>query len=128
GGQVPMMFDSVASSMQFIRSGHLRALAVSSLKRSPALPDVPTVAESGLPGFDISTWYGLWAPAGTPDSIVQKVSAEVAAIVRTPAVREQLLNMGTVPVGNTPEEFAAFNLSELEKWAQLVKQSGAKVD
>ncbi|OYU97995.1 MAG: LacI family transcriptional regulator [Burkholderiales bacterium PBB5] len=128
GGQVQLMFDSMPSSMPFIQAGKLRSLAVTTARRSTALPQVPTMAEAGLPGFDISTWYGLWAPAGTPREVVARLGAEVAAIVRQPAVRDRLLALGAEPVGNTPDEFAAFNRSELAKWARIVKQSGAKVD
>ena len=128
GGQVDFMFDSLPSSMPYIKSGRLVAVAVTTQKRSSALPDVPTVAESGVPGFDVSTWYGIWAPASTPPAIVTKVSSELAAVVRMPEVRARLADLGAEAVGNTPEEFAAFNRSELAKWAKIVKDSGAKVD
>ena len=128
GGQVQLMFDSLPSSMPFIKAGTIRPLAVTTARRSTALPDVPTVAESGFPGFSISTWYGVWAPAATPPAIVQRLSQEIAADVRLPEVREQFAGMGAEPVGNTPEEFAAFTKTELAKWARIVKQSGAKVD
>ena len=128
GGQVDFMFDSLPSSMPHIKSGRLKALAVTTKKRSGALPDVPTVAESGVPGFDVSTWYGIWAPAATPPAIVKKVSSELAAVVRLPEVRARLADLGAEAVGNTPEEFAAFNRSELAKWAKIVKDSGAKID
>jgi len=128
GGQVQLMFDSLPSSMPFIKSGAIRPLAVTTARRSSALPDVPTVAESGYPDFDISTWYGVWAPAATPAPVVQKLSRAIAAIVRMPAVREQFAALGAEPVGNTPDEFAAFAKKELTKWARIVKQSGAKVD
>ena len=128
GGQVQLMFDSLPSSMPFIKSGAIRPLAVTTARRSSALPEVPTVAESGYPGFGISTWYGVWAPAGTPAAVVQRLSSEIAAIVRLPEVRQQFAGMGAEPVGNTPEEFAVFAKAELSKWARIVKQSGAKVD
>jgi len=128
GGQVDFMFDSLPSSMPHIKSGRLVAIAVTTKNRSSALPDVPTVAESGVPGFDVSTWYGIWAPAATPPAIVRKVSSELAAVVRIPEVRARLAELGAEAVGNTPEEFAAFNRSELIKWAKIVKDSGAKVD
>ncbi len=128
GGQVNLMFDSLPSSMPHIKSGRIIAIAVTTKKRSGALPEVPTVAESGVPGFDVSTWYGIWAPAATPPAIVRKVSAEVAAVVRLPDVRTRLAELGAEPVGNTPEEFTAYNRSELAKWAKIVKDSGATVD
>lgn len=128
GGQTELMFDSMPSSIGHIRGGKLRAIAVTTAKRTSALPDVPTIAEAGFPGFDISTWYGVWAPAGTPMDVVARVSGEIAKIVRMPQVRERLAGLGATPVGNTPAEFAAYNLSELVKWGKIVKASGATVD
>jgi tripartite-type tricarboxylate transporter receptor subunit TctC len=128
GGQVNLMFDSLPSSMPHIKSGRIIAIAVTTKKRSSALPNVPTVAESGVPGFDVSTWYGVWAPAATPPAIVRRVSSDVAAAVRTPEVRARLAELGAEPVGSTPEEFAAYNRTEAAKWAKIVKDSGAKVD
>jgi tripartite-type tricarboxylate transporter receptor subunit TctC len=128
GGQVQLMFDSLPSSMPFIKSGAIRPLAVTTARRSSALPEVPTLAESGFPGFGISTWYGMWAPAGTPPAVVQRLSREVAAIVRLPEVRDRFGALGAEPVGNAPEEFAAFAKAELAKWGGIVNRSGAKVD
>ena len=128
GGQVQLMFDSLPSSQSFIKAGTLKAIAVTTLRRSSALPNIPTIAESGLPGFNISTWYGMWAPASTPSTIVEKLSLEISQITRLPEIREKFLSLGAEPVGNTAEEFAAFNKSELAKWARIVKQSGARVD
>jgi tripartite-type tricarboxylate transporter receptor subunit TctC len=128
GGQVQLMFDSLPSSQPFIKSGALKAIAVTTQRRSSALPNVPTVSESAVPGFNFSTWYGVWAPASTPAAIVDKLSSEIALITRLPEVRERFLALGAEPVGNTAEDFAAFNKSELAKWARIVKQSGARVD
>ena len=128
GGQVQLMFDSLPSSQSFIRAGTLKAIAVTTLRRSSALPNIPTIAEGGLSGFNISTWYGMWAPASTPSAIVEKLSSEISQITRLPEIREKFLSLGAEPVGNTAEEFAAFNKSELAKWARIVKQSGARVD
>ena len=128
GGQTQLMFDSMPSSIGHIRAGKLRAIAVTTAKRASALPDVPTIAEAGVPGYDISTWYGVWAPAGTPKEIVARMSGEIAKIVRLPQVRDRLAGLGATPVGNSPEEFAAYNQSELAKWGRIVKQSGATVD
>jgi len=127
-GQVQMMFDSLPSSQPFIKSGALKAIAVTTQRRSTALPNVPTIAESGLASFNFSTWYGMWAPKSTPQPIAQKLSTEIAQITRLPDVRERFLALGAEPVGNTAEEFAAFTKSELNKWARVVKQSGARVD
>ncbi len=127
-GQVQMMFDSLPSSQPFFKSCALKAIAVTTQKRSSALPNVPTIAESGISGFNFSTWYGMWAPKAMPQAIVQKLSNEIAQITRLPEVRERFLALGAEPVGNTAEEFAAFTKSELNKWARVVKQSGARVD
>jgi len=128
GGQVQLIFDSMPSAMPHVKSGKIRALAVTTAKRSPTVPDLPTIAESGVPGFDISTWYGVWAPAGTPKDIVSKVAAEMAKALQQPAVRERLAALGAEPVGNTPEEFAAYCQAELAKWSRIVRESGAKAD
>ncbi len=128
GGQVQLMFDSLPSSQPFIKAGTLKAIAVTTQRRSSALPNVPTIAESALPGFNFSTWYGMWAPASTPPAIVEKLSMEISQITRLPEVRERFLALGAEPVGNTAEEFSTFNKSELAKWARIVRQSGARVD
>jgi tripartite-type tricarboxylate transporter receptor subunit TctC len=128
GGQVQLMFDSLPSSQPFIKAGTLKAIAVTTQRRSSALPNIPTIAESGLPGFNFSTWYGMWAPASTPPAIVEKLSTEISQITRLPEVREKFLALGAEPVGNTAEEFSTFNKSELAKWARIVRQSGARVD
>ncbi|CAG2155863.1 Bug family tripartite tricarboxylate transporter substrate binding protein [Cupriavidus numazuensis] len=128
GGQIQLMFDSMPSAMPFIKSGKLRAVAVTTARRATALPDVPTVAESGLPGFNISTWYGLWAPRGTPAPIVEKLATHVAAALKRPDVRQQYADMGAEPVGSPPREFAQYTAAEGRKWAEIVRRSGAKAD
>ncbi|MEN7529051.1 tripartite tricarboxylate transporter substrate binding protein [Cupriavidus sp. DL-D2] len=128
GGQIQLMFDSMPSAMPFIKSGKLRAVAVTTARRASALPDVPTVAESGLPGFEISTWYGLWAPRGTPPAVVEKLAAHAAAALKRPDVRQQYADMGAEPIGSSPADFARYNVSEGKKWAEIVRQSGAKAD
>ena len=128
GGQVALMFDSMPSAMPYIRGGKLRAVATTTARRAQALPDVPTVAESGYPGFDISTWYALWAPAGTPALIVEKLSEHAARALKAPDVRKQYADLGAEPVGSTPAAFAAYLDSESTKWAKIVKDSGAKAD
>jgi tripartite-type tricarboxylate transporter receptor subunit TctC len=128
GGHVAMMFDPIASSTPFIHSGTLRPIAVTTVKRVPTLPNVPTMAEAGLPGYEISTWYGVWAPANTPKEIVAKLSSEIAILVKEPEITKRIMQLGSVPVGSTPAEFDAYSRSEQAKFDKIVKQSGAKVD
>ena len=128
GGQVQIMFDNLPSSLPLIKAGKLRAIAVTSLKRAPALPDVPTISESGLPGFEASSWFGVLAPAGTPAPVVAKINADVNKWLQSPEARDQLLAQGANAAGGTPEQFAAHIRAETEKWAKVVKASGAKAD
>ncbi len=130
-GNADVMFDNLPSSMQQIKGGKLLALAVTSSKRSAALPDVPTVEEAGGPalkGFEASSWFGLLAPAGTSPETVNRIQQEVAKSLGTPAIKEKMLAQGAIPSGNTPAEFAQLIASEHTKWAKVVKESGAKVD
>jgi tripartite-type tricarboxylate transporter receptor subunit TctC len=128
GGQANLMFDNLPSSIAYIKSGQLRALAVTTLTRSPALPDVPTISESGVPGYDASSWFGVLAPAGTPKEIVDRLHDEIVKALRTPRLKANLQSQGAEPVGNTPEQFADHIRAEIAKWAKVVKQSGAHVD
>jgi len=128
GGQIHLMFDNLASSLAQVRAGRIRALAVTTSRRSELAPDLPTVIESGLPGFDISTWFGIFVPAATPRDVVDRLHGEFTRALAQPDVREKMLNLGAEPVGNRPEEFAAFIRGEAEKYAQVIRASGAKVD
>jgi tripartite-type tricarboxylate transporter receptor subunit TctC len=129
GGQVQIMFDNLPSSLALIKGGKLKALAVTSLERSSALPDVPTVAESGLPGFEASSWFGLLAPAGTPKEAIAKINGEVAKWLATPEAKEKLASQGAIAAsGLTPDDFAKHIATETTKWNKVVKESGAKVD
>jgi tripartite-type tricarboxylate transporter receptor subunit TctC len=127
-GRVDLMFDNLASSLAQVKGGRVRALAVTTARRSPLAPELPTIAESGLPGFDISTWFGLFVPAGTPQPVVERLHAEFTKALASPDVREKMLALGAEPVGSTPAEFAAYVKAEAAKYAKLVKASGAKVD
>ena len=128
GGQVQLMFDNLPSALPQIKAGKLRAIAVTSMKRAPVLPDIPTINESGLPGFEASSWFGVLAPAGTPPSIVAKINAEVNKWLQSADAREKLLGQGAEAAGGSPEQFANYIRAESEKWAKVVKASGAKVD
>jgi tripartite-type tricarboxylate transporter receptor subunit TctC len=128
GGQVQLMFDNLPSSLALIKAGKLRPIAVTSLTRAAALPDVPTIAESGYPGFEASSWFGLLAPAGTPDAIVTKLNAEGNRWLATPEAKEKLLAQGAIAAGGSPADFKQHIAAETAKWAKVVKQSGAKVD
>jgi tripartite-type tricarboxylate transporter receptor subunit TctC len=128
-GQTQLMFDNLANALPQVKAGKLRALAVTTLERAPAVPELPTIAESGLPGFDLTTWFGVFVPAGTPPEVVAKLNAEIVKSLESKALAERLAAMGTVPPeGNTPQNFATFVRSEAEKYARVVKASGARVD
>ncbi len=126
-GHVSMAFDNIPLAVQQAKAGKVRALAVTSPERAALLPDVPAVAEF-IPGFDATSWQGLFAPAGTPPEIVGKLSREVQRIMHLPHVEERVQSSGAKPVGNSPEAFAGFIGTELEKWAQVVKAAGISVE
>ena len=128
GGQIQVMFDTVASCIGHIKSGKLRALAVATATRSSALPDVPTLAEAGLTGFDIASWFGLMAPAGTPADIVNKLQAEVAKMLATPEMRGQLAQMGAEPVGNTAEQMRLQIDAEVQRFGALARKAQLQLD
>ena len=128
GGQVQLMFDNLPSALPHIKGGKLKALAVTSAKRAPALPDTPTIAEAGVSGFEASSWFGLLAPAGTPRDVVVKVNAEVAKWLATADAREKLTAAGANAAGGSPEDFVAHIAAETSKWAKVVKESGAKAE
>jgi tripartite-type tricarboxylate transporter receptor subunit TctC len=126
GGQTQATFTGATPLMPHIKQGKLRAIAVGSAKRIPALPDVPTVAEAGIAGFETSQWYGILAPAGTPDAIVRKLSAEINRILKTQDVIDRLASDGSIPQGSTPEEFAKFIAAEKKRWGAVVKTANIK--
>jgi tripartite-type tricarboxylate transporter receptor subunit TctC len=127
-GDTQFMFDNLANAMPQVKAGKLKALAVTTAERSKLAPELPTMAEAGLPGFDISTGFGRFAPAGTPRDIIVKWNVEVGKILSSPDMREKLIAQGAEPSPDTPEQFAAFVKSEIPKYAKIIKSSGAKVD
>ena len=128
GGRVTMIFFPIAAGLPLVREGKLRALAVTSLKRSSAAPELPTVAESGYPGFEVTAWSGLLAPARTPATIVGKLHLETVKALALPDLRAKLADLGLEPIGNSPDEFAAIIKSEIPKWAKVIKDAGIKAD
>jgi len=126
GGHLDVVYNGITSAVALIRGGKLRALAVTSLQRSAALPDVPTLGESGLKGFEAVAWNGLTAPAKTPRDVIMKINADVIKIVNSPELKERLKADGSDPVGNSPEQYAAFLRNEIAKWAKVIKFAGVK--
>ena len=127
-GDVPLAFVVISTAQALAQAGRVRAIAVTSIARSAAMPDVPTVAESGVPGFDVSSWYGLLAPAGTPPDIIARLHAETIRILKQPDVQQQFLAMGAAPVGNTPEAFDEEIRADLARWAAVVKAAGIRAE
>lgn len=127
GNQIAVMFDNMPSAIQHVRSGKLRPIAVTTAKRSPELPDVPTIAEAGVPGYEATSWFGLWAPAGTPAPVLDKLHSALTKVLQDPAVVKKIADQGGEVVIDTPAEFEAFIQSEAAKWGKVVKESGAEV-
>ena len=125
GNHIAIMFDNMPSAIGHVKAGKLRPLAVTTAKRSPALPDVPTIAEAGVPGYEATSWFGLLAPAKTPAPVVAKLNAAILKALADPDVKKKLQEQGAEPLGETPAQFAAFIDSETVKWGKIVKQSGA---
>ncbi len=128
GGQIQVGFDNLPSSINHIRAGKIRALAVTTAKRWPGAPEIPTMAEAGVPGYEASAWFGLLAPAATPRPVVELLQRHVAAILRQPEVEKVFLEQGAEPVGNTPAEFSKVIAAELQKWSKVVSVTGAKLE
>ncbi len=127
-GQVPVMVATVSLALPHVRAGRVRALAASSARRIAAMPELPTIAESGVPGYDFSTWYGLLAPAGTPRTIITRLNDETGKILDEPETRERFAGDGIEPMKSSPAEFAAFLARDVERWAKVVKATGLRAD
>ncbi|MCA3303716.1 MAG: tripartite tricarboxylate transporter substrate binding protein, partial [Roseomonas sp.] len=127
-GNVQAMFDSVPSSAASTRDSRLRALAVTTRHRIAAFPDLPTIAEAGVPGYEISTWYGIWAPARTPPAIINRLQQAVAAAARNPETRARFDALGAEPVADSPEDYARFVRAEFDRWGKLVRDARIKLD
>lgn len=127
-GRLSVAFSTALSVVPFVNGGRLRAIAVTSAKRSSFMPDLPTVAESGLPGYEAGSWYGVVAPAGTPRPVVMRLHAEIVKVLALADVRDRLVSQGIDPVGNTPEQFAAYIQSEIVKWAKIIKSTGVTAE
>jgi len=128
GGQVQSMFDNMPSALPHVQGGRLRAIAITSAQRSPLLPDVPTVAESGYPGFDVQSWFGLAAPAGTPHPVIERLNAALVKVMAAPEVRQRLRDLGATPEAGTPEQMRALATAEIKRWREVVKASGATAE
>ena len=127
-GETIFMFDNIVTTLPLARAGKLRPLAVTTATRSAAAPEIPTIAEAGVPGYDANAWFGVFAPAGTPQPVINRLNAEIVKIVKLPEMRERFLALGAEPVGSSAEQFGAFFRNEVAKWAKVVKESGARVD
>jgi tripartite-type tricarboxylate transporter receptor subunit TctC len=126
--EVSVLFNNILASVALVKSGRVAALGVTSRERSPAVPDVPTIAEAGVPGFEAIAWFCILAPAGTPAHIVKKLNAELARVLKLPDIKDRLVSQGLDPVGDTPEEFGRFMRAEITKWRDVIKTAGIVVD
>lgn len=126
--EVDVMFDGLLASLPLIKAGRLRGLGITSAKRSVVAPDIPTIAEAGVPGYGADAWYGLLAPQGTSSVVVTRIATTLAKALETPAVREKLLAQGVEPVGGTPQQFRAFLRTEMEKWGKVVREAGIRAE
>jgi tripartite-type tricarboxylate transporter receptor subunit TctC len=127
-GEIHLVFIGIPAALPHIKAGRLRALAIVAPQRAPALPEVPTASEAGLKDFEVTTWYGVLAPAGTPRPIVSRLNAELVKIMHAPDVKERLAGMATDPLTSTPEEFAAYLKQEIAKWGDVVRKANLKAD
>jgi tripartite-type tricarboxylate transporter receptor subunit TctC len=128
GGRIQMIFDNMPSALPLVQKGEIRAIAVTSAKRSPAAPDIPTIAESGLPGFEATSWFALLGSAGIPREVQMRINAETLKALAMPDVKDKLAKLGLEPNPGTPEALTSLIQSETAKWAKVVKESGAKIE
>jgi tripartite-type tricarboxylate transporter receptor subunit TctC len=128
GGQTQLMIDAIIDVLQHVQGGQLRALAITTQKRSSLAPDLPTISESGLPGYEFSLWYGIFAPAGTPPALVAQINRDIVRVINLPAVKDQMKTYGIEAIGNSPSEFATAMKGEAQKWADLVRTTGVKLE
>jgi tripartite-type tricarboxylate transporter receptor subunit TctC len=127
-GETIFMFENIVTALPLARAGKLRAFGVTTATRSAAAPEMPTIAEAGVPGYDANAWFGIFAPAGTPQTVINRLNAEIVKILKLPETRDRFLALGAEPVGSTAEQFGAFFKNEVAKWAKVVKESGARVE
>ena len=127
-GQISMLFDTLSVALPFIKAGRVKALGVTGTQRTPTLPDVPTISEAGVPGFNAGLWLGIWGPAALPGEIAERLAAEVGRLLKQPDVRERLASQGMEPIGSTPRQFAEFVRTENVTWAKVVRSAGVKVE
>jgi tripartite-type tricarboxylate transporter receptor subunit TctC len=128
GGQVPMTFEGLIATLPHVKAGKLKAIAVTTSTRSSLLPNVPTIAEAGLPGYEATNWYGFLAPAQTPRPVIDRLHREIVKVLAMPDVKEKLAAVGADPVGNSPQEFAAVIRADVTKWKRIVQETGAKAE
>jgi tripartite-type tricarboxylate transporter receptor subunit TctC len=128
GGQISMLFDNLVSAMPNLKTGKVKAIGITSLQRSPLLPDVPTIAESGVPGFEATAWFGVYAPAGTPKDVVAKLNRELVAVLRSPEMKQRMAILGAEPAAGTPEDMTKAVAAETAKWARVIRDANVKID
>ena len=126
-GQIAMMFDSIVGALPRVKAGHEKAIAVTGLKRSPLAPDIPTVAESGIPGYESETYFGIFVPAGTPKPVIARLSHELSTVMQRPDLKEQLARQGAEPAGSDPEQLLALVRSHTAKWEKVIRDAGVKL-
>jgi tripartite-type tricarboxylate transporter receptor subunit TctC len=126
GGQLQFIFEAIAAGMQYVKSGRLRALGISTLKRVPTLPELPTISEAGVPGYEVSTWHGICAPGATPSALINRLNREIIAVINAPDARDRLTGIGAELVGSSPQELRTLIETDIPRWTRLIREIGAK--